>query len=642
VLDFIASLVVRGLNLIFNLIPIGVGLWCGRAAGRIIFFLNRKRRLIAYANLKAALAKEKTPAQLKAILKRVYMNIAQTFVEVLNLTKVSRRYVDAYVKVINMDRMRNAAQSGRGVILLTAHFGNWELSSLVGAIVGFPMIVLAREQKMKRLNELLNRLRESKGCKVVRKGISVKFVFRALRNREIVGILADQDAGKRGVFVDFFGRPTSTAPGAFEFAKRTGAILLPNFIVRLKGPSHHLFLEDYIDVSSGDVKAAIQSYMSLVESYVRRYPDQWLWLHKRWKSTPLKKVLVLNDGRAGHLNQSMAVAYEIRRARESQGYKPGDTEIIIRDAKFKNDFSKFLLSVCSNFSSWRCHGCMRCLRFCLDEGSYASLMATYADFVISSGSNLAPVNVFMARENNAKNIVVMKQGNVRLSKFDLAIIPRHDRPGARGNVLVTDLVPNLIDEGRLRADGETLKKRLAMRDGVKVGLLIGGDNPDYILTEETIREVIDGTLKAAERLNAEILLTTSRRTPQAVERILKQKLSGNDRCGLLVIANEKNLDDAVGGILGLSDVILVSGESVSMVSEAVSSGKPVAVFRLKKTTTRRTKQELSLDGLEGLGYIEVIGSGEAGTTIEKLISGAQPLQRPKDMDNIYEAVRRLI
>jgi KDO2-lipid IV(A) lauroyltransferase len=85
--------------------------------------------------------------------------MVQTFVEVLNLTKINRKYVDKYIEVVNMDRIRNAAKSGRGTILLTAHFGDWELSSLVSSVEGFPIRVLVREQKMKRLNELLTRMR---------------------------------------------------------------------------------------------------------------------------------------------------------------------------------------------------------------------------------------------------------------------------------------------------------------------------------------------------------------------------------------------------------------------------------------------------------------------------------------------------
>ena len=150
-IDYIASILTRGLNIIFHFIPIEADLWMGRSIGRIAFVFNKKRRLIAYANLKAAFAKEKSPPELRAITKDVYVNLVQTFSEIASLTKVSKAYVNKYVEVVNMRQIEDAGKSGRGTILLTAHFGDWELSSLVSAMKGFPITVLAREQKMKRV-----------------------------------------------------------------------------------------------------------------------------------------------------------------------------------------------------------------------------------------------------------------------------------------------------------------------------------------------------------------------------------------------------------------------------------------------------------------------------------------------------------
>ena len=186
-IDYIAYIVVRALNFILKVVPVNASLWLGRQIGFLAFLFNRKRRLVAYANLKAAFAKEKSPKELKQITKRVYQTMVQTFVEILNLTKINRKYVDSYVEVVNMDRIRAAAKSGRGTILLTGHFGDWELSSLVSSVEGFPIMVLAREQKMKRLNGLLNQLRESNGCKVIGKGISVKNILKALYEQNKIG-----------------------------------------------------------------------------------------------------------------------------------------------------------------------------------------------------------------------------------------------------------------------------------------------------------------------------------------------------------------------------------------------------------------------------------------------------------------------
>lgn len=630
-----------------GVVPIPASLWLGRRLGTLAFFFNKKRRLVAYANLKAAFANEKSPAELRAVTKRVYQNLLQTFVEVLNLTKVNREYVNRYVEVVNMGRIQGAAKSGRGTILLTAHFGDWELSSLVSSVKGFPILVLAREQKMKRLNELLNRLRESNGCTVIRKGMSTKNILRALHDRHIVGILSDQDAGRDGMFVDFFGRPTSCHSGPFEIAKRTGSLILPNFIVRTKGPRHKLFLEEYIDFraskSEDNVRENLQKFARVLESYVRRYPDQWLWMHKRWKSTPTRKILVLNDGKAGHLNQSLAVARELQKARAAQGYQISDTTIEIIDVKFKNAFLKAAMTLCASFASWRCHGCMRCMRACLEKKSYDTLMKTYAEFVISCGSGLAAVNVFMSKENNAKNIIVMKPNMLTaLFKFNLAVIPKHDLPKPRKNVVQTIAAPNLIDEEGLTRAGDLLKRSVGPIGDRVVGLFIGGDNPEFSLTESIAGKVLDGLDVFCKENDAFLLVTTSRRTSKAVEGLLKKRLENNPGCKLLVIANERNLDEAVAGILALSKVAVVSEESISMVSEAISSRKVVVVFRLKKKKGRITKHERALQALEKDGYVSIAVPEALPHTLERAWKDARPVKELEDRKKIFEAVRRLI
>lgn len=646
--DYIAYITVRALNFILRFVPVNASLWLGRQIGLLAFLFNRKRRLVAYANLKAAFAKEKSPRELKQITKRVYQTLVQTFVEILNLTKINRKYVDRYVEVVNMDRIRNAAKSGRGTILLTGHFGDWELSSLVSSVEGFPIMVLAREQKMKRLNDLLNRLRESNGCKVIGKGISVKNILKALYEQNIVGILSDQDAGKEGIFVDFFGRPVSCHAGPFEIAQRTNSLILPNFIVRTKGACHKLFLEEYIDLkdlssSKDDIRQGLQEFTGLLESYVRKYPDQWLWLHKRWKSTPVRTVLVLDDGKAGHLNQSLAVAEGMRKVRADQGYRPEDTSIVVVKVKFKSPAKRFLLGASASFATWRCHGCMRCMKGCLEKETYETLMRTYSDFVVSCGSSLAGVNIFMSKENNARNVVIMKPNIfMGLKKFTLALIPEHDRPAKRKNVVSTVLAPNLVNEDKVRKDGEILARRVRVAEAGAVGVFVGGDNPEYALTESLTASLALGLIDFCGKSGADILMTTSRRTPAASEKILKDEAKASGKFKLLVVANEKNPPETVGGILSMSKILLVSAESISMVSEAVASGKPVIAFRLAKKKVGITKHERALAALEAKGYITVCDVGDITSTLKRVWEGPQQSRRIDDNDRILKAVSRLI
>ena len=645
-LDYIAYILIRIVNVIFRVIPITACLWLARRIGSTAFLVNKKRRLVAYANLKAAFAGEKPPAELKRITKKVYQSLLQTVIEILNLTKVDKAYINKYVEVVNLDRIENASKSGRGTILLTAHFGDWELSSLTSAMHGFPILVLVREQKMKRVNELLNQIRESKGCKVVRKGMSTKNILRALYGKSMIGILADQDAGRNGIFVSFFGRATSNHSGAMEMAKRTDSIVLPNFIVRVKGPYHKLFLEEYIDFrnskSDDDVREGLQKYANLLETYVRKYPDQWLWLHKRWKSTPARTVLVLSDGKAGHLNQSLAVAFEIRQARMTQGYKYEDTKIVVIDIKFRNRFSRAALGLCATFATWRCHGCMRCMKASLTDGVYKTLMGTYAEFIVSCGSSLEGVNVLMSKENDAKNIIVMKPSFGLLHQYNLAVIPRHDRPPERRNIVSTMIAPNLIDEKKLAKDGEALRKRFGITGDNFIGLFIGGDNPEFEMRDEIIDEALDGLIEFCKRANSRMLVTTSRRTPRSIEELLKKRLGSDPVCGLLIIANEDNPEGAVSGILGMSRVSVVSGESVSMISEALSSGKKAIVLEITKKKNYFTKHERALEGLKRYGYIRLAKAEALPAVVEEAWNDKRKTGVPGDREKIFEAVRRLI
>ncbi|MDP3789356.1 MAG: lysophospholipid acyltransferase family protein, partial [Candidatus Omnitrophota bacterium] len=315
-LDYTLSLVARFFNVVLTAIPIRIALAIGRFFGNLAYIANYNRAKVAYANMRAAFVGEKEPSEMRSIVRDLYRNFGQMLVEIVRMPSINKAYMEKYVEVHGFNNFTDALKKGRGVIYLTGHFGNWELCSIASALQGFPLFVLAREQKMARLNNLLNMARESKGCKVIKKGMATREIYEHLENNGIVGILSDQDAGKKGVFINFFGRPTSSPRGAFALTGKTRALIIPAFAVRTEGPYHKIFIESPIEVSnSGDVEAneleAMQKFTSLLESYIRQYPEQWLWLHKRWKSTPLRKVAILSDGKKGHLNQSLAVFEEI-------------------------------------------------------------------------------------------------------------------------------------------------------------------------------------------------------------------------------------------------------------------------------------------------------------------------------------------
>ncbi len=645
-IDYLCAILVRLVNIIFHITPIRITLWLSRRLGAVVLCVNKDRRIIAYANIRAAFASERSPRQIKKLVKATYENLLQVFVEILSLTKVDKKYIDKYIDIRNPENMLKIKEHPDGIILLTAHFGNWELSGVTSALKGFPLVVLAREQKMKRLNGLLDKLRESKGLKVVTKGITTRYIVKSLHEGKTIGMVGDQDAGKTGIFTNFLGRPASTASGSVRFAAGTGAYILPAFIARIKGPYHKLTLEEPIKVPENtkkdeDIRAYLEKYNHLLENQIRNYPTQYLWLHKRWKSTPLKKVIILDDGKPGHLNQSLSIAGKLRRYRLRNGNTLSDTEIKVIKIRFKNKTSKILFNIMSVFSGSRCQGCGKCLKFALTGESYNDLMTKYADVVISAGSAVSGVNRIFAIENNAKNAVVMKPSFLGASKFSMVVIPEHDRGLIKGkNVIVSEIVPNMIDKESMERSAERILPLTKNAGKPRIGVLLGGDNADFALTTEITESISRALIEASERIDAEILFTSSRRTPEAQLEMLKEKLVSSGRCKLFISANNNNITGAVPGILGLSDIVVVSGESASMVSEAVASNGKVCVFSLERKK-QRSKFDRMISAMEEKGFIKLTDPERMADSVEELYQSAGQKARNFDEDFVYANMWRL-
>jgi mitochondrial fission protein ELM1 len=172
-----------------------------------------------------------------------------------------------------------------------------------------------------------------------------------------------------------------------------------------------------------------------------------------------------------------------------------------------------------------------------------------------------------------------------------------------------------------------------------IGLLIGGDSKKFILAKERVAEAIKQVKSAAEKLNADILITTSRRTSKEVEAVVKEGFRGYPRAKLVIIANEKNIPEAVGGILGLSSMVVSSPESISMISEAVSSNKYVLVF---KAAGLSQKHQRFLDNFARNKYIYLTQAGGLGNKIEEIWHGKPKVFAPKDRQIIKQAIKALL
>jgi tetraacyldisaccharide 4'-kinase len=348
-----------------------------------------------------------------------------------------------------------------------------------------------------------------------------------------------------------------------------------------------------------------------------------------------KSVLVLDDGRPGHLKQSLAVAGFIDRS-------------ILQTEKvgYKNRFFRTLLTISAFFASRSCRRCMRCLRLCLDRDCYLALekIREKIDVVISAGSGLVPVNLILTRANEARNIVLMKPGLWSFKRFTLVIVPEHDRPVRRGNVLLTRGAPNLINQDYLREQGERFKKRFGLSRDLSISLFIGGESPEYSLSVNRVSKVLEGVVEAADSLDAEILVTTSRRTSREVSRYLKDSLADRERCKLMLIANEENIPQAVEGMLALSQIVIVSYDSISMISEALAAARYVIVFELESKIPLgwRCKHRQLIGNLAREGYLTVVSPWQLNDTIKKVWKEKRTVKVLEDNLVVKKAVAEII
>jgi mitochondrial fission protein ELM1 len=311
--------------------------------------------------------------------------------------------------------------------------------------------------------------------------------------------------------------------------------------------------------------------------------------------------------------------------------------------KFKNKLSQRALALGSLLSGkYICQGCLLCLKKTLDKASRMSLMKENPDMIISAGSSLAPVNYLLSRENTAKSVVLMRPGLMSVKRFSLVLIPKHDHPPKAANVLATEGALNLIDGEYLREQSRHLAQISQLNfqpSAYYIGLLIGGDSRKFVLKKEEAREVIWQVKLAAESLDAGILVTTSRRTSKEVEAVVKEELCDCPRAKLVIIANEKNIPEAVGGILGLSRIVVSSAESISMICEAVASGKYTVVFNSDGLSN---KHKRFLNEFAKQKYIYLAPVGRLSERLVQLMIDLPEANMSKDRQLISQRLKKLL
>ena len=274
---------VRFFSGVFMIIPLKLLYIIAKLLGIFTYYIIRVRRNVTLINLKSSLGGELGEKELRRIARESYINIVLTFIEMLSIPRFEEYVLDV-VDMSDSYILKRTMDMGKGVILVSCHFGNWELNGAAIGASGFPVTVVVKKQTNPYVDSLVNLNRTRFGMNIITHGAPVKHIVRALREHKIIGLISDQDAGRDGIFVDFFGRKASTPRGAAQLALKYNAPIVVTMNVRTgKGKYKSIF--ENIDIRADDtVESITQRYTTAMENIIRKYPEQYFWMHRRWKT----------------------------------------------------------------------------------------------------------------------------------------------------------------------------------------------------------------------------------------------------------------------------------------------------------------------------------------------------------------------
>jgi KDO2-lipid IV(A) lauroyltransferase len=264
------------------------------AAGiaRILFALRPKLRKTAEVNLKIAFP-EWSEEQRRATIRAMVRNLGWMAAEFARFPKYSKENIEQVVVLDGHENFLEGQRRGKGVLYLTGHIGAWELSSFAHALYGYPLHYMARPVDNKKVNDLVNGYRCLSGNRPIFKNESARGMLKILKEAGTIGILADQNTmPDEAVFVDFFGKMASTTTGIARVALHTGAAVVPGYAVWDEGlRKYRLRFEPPVELTrTGDTERDVfentQKFTKVLEAIIRRYPEQWVWVHGRWKTRP--------------------------------------------------------------------------------------------------------------------------------------------------------------------------------------------------------------------------------------------------------------------------------------------------------------------------------------------------------------------
>lgn len=278
--------ILKKLTTLVGKMPLEQGSHIGSTVGRWLYRLDPKHRAIAVDNLEKALGVDRRQAEAMAL--TVFENLGKIFFEAAWLWTQPHKVIAPHFKIKGRANLEKASAKGRGVLMLTAHFGNWELLAYIAYLTGYPIDVVYRPLDFSPLDRLVTEKRARFGSQPIPKRRSLRPILRALKKRHLVGFLMDQSCDwYDGVVTPFFHQPVFTNKGMALVALKSTAPVVPLFLVREGTRFSGHFLPEIPLADTGDKIADMETnsarFAAVIESFIRQNPDQWFWVHRRWK-----------------------------------------------------------------------------------------------------------------------------------------------------------------------------------------------------------------------------------------------------------------------------------------------------------------------------------------------------------------------
>ncbi len=256
-----------------------------RGFAYFIYYIVPIRKQVAKENIFQALGNERTAEEIQRICRESYVNIGYTMLEMLIAPRQLNK-IRSMVAMVDMEILQKNMEKNRGVILASAHFGSWELAGAAVAAAGIPATGVGAQQSNPYIDRYITQYRTKLGLTVLRPyHSSVKPLVRALKDNGVIGLISDQDSGESGVFVIFFGRLASTPVGTAQLALKFKTPILVALAIRAHPGKYQLRFREVEITDDDTVQTLTQKYTTIIEEFIRKNPEQYFWMHRRWKTT---------------------------------------------------------------------------------------------------------------------------------------------------------------------------------------------------------------------------------------------------------------------------------------------------------------------------------------------------------------------